>query len=189
MNYRFYIAFFIIFGIGTSAVFLVSSGYYPVAIVNGHFIPAKSFAHDYSIASTYYKNLLKAGNASSSAQTSLTEDQIGQSVLSQLIENALIDGGVRKEVGGNLNKMIDEKVNQAIAFPDAEKAISAFYGITLEDFKKDILVPQAKRDILTGNLLLKGEKIDDWLQTAKKSSSVIVLSGRFYWDGENVGVR
>jgi len=33
---------------------------------------------------------------------------------------------------------------------------------------------------------LKGQRIEDWLTAEKKSVSVVILSGKFYWNGEDV---
>lgn len=189
-KYRLYAIFFSIIALGIAAIIFISFGYYPIAVVNGHFITAKTFASDYAVASVYYDNILKTYEKSSSTPEILTPSQIQQSVLTGLIENALIEDGARKEIGNSLDKLVDEKVNQAADSDSGiEKAVKSIYGINMNDFKKEILVPQAERDVLTGSLFLKGQKIEDWLAAAKKSGNIMILSGKFYWDGENVNSK
>ncbi len=188
MKYKLYIVFLTIVGAGAIALFFASSGYYPIAVVGGRVITAKAFAKDYLMAEMYYKNVLKSAVGSSTA-AELTEEQIQQSVLYMLIENELVDIGAQKEVGGSVDDLVNKKIGEVATEPGIEKEIEAVYGVGFNDFKSEILVPQAKRDILTGNLLLKGKKIEDWLAEAKKSSKVIIFSGKFYWDGKNVSVR
>ncbi|MEK7546649.1 MAG: hypothetical protein AAB536_00490 [Patescibacteria group bacterium] len=183
---KLYAVFFIMVATGTAAVYFVSSGYYPIAVVNGKFISERAFADDYAVASLYYRNFLKTYQSSSSTPETLTPEQIQKSVLTGLIENILIDSGARKETGGDIDGLVKEKIDRAASGPDMEQAVKALYGLNIEDFKEEILAPQAKRDILTGSLFLKGEKIDDWLAAAKKSSRVLIFSGKFYWDGESV---
>lgn len=185
-KYKLYIIFFSIIALGVVAISFISFGYYPVAIVNGHLITARMFVSDYAVASVYYRNILKTYEKSSSTPDVLTPGQIQQSVLTGLIENVLIDDGARKEIGKDLDRLVNEKVVQAADTDGIEKAVKSVYGIDINDFKEEILVPQAERDVLTGSLFLKGQKIEDWLSAAKKSSSIMILSGKFYWDGENV---
>lgn len=190
-----YVVFFSIIAAGTVLFYLISSGYYPIAIVNNSFISARTFTDDYTAASFYYQNILKAYNsigavsstqASSSAPQIPTKLQIQQSVLNGLIESVLIDGGARKEIGKELDRIVEEKIAKAASARDMEKAAKAVYGIGFNDFKKEVLVPQAKRDALMGSLLLKGEKMDEWLANAKKTSRVVVFSDKFYWNGEEI---
>ena len=198
-NYKLYIVFFVIIGLGTAAIYFVSAGYYPIAIVSGDIITANTFMSNYETASAYYMNFLKTyGSINSPQETStqnvvgsltpqtLTPSQIQKSVLAGLIENILIEKGARKEMGKELDRLVGEKVSQAVEIPEIEKAVRTIYGLSLDDFKRDILVPQAERDILTGSLFLKGQRIEDWLTAEKKSVSVVILSGKFYWNGEDV---
>lgn len=192
MKYKFHIIFLSAVIVGTAVIYLVSAGYYPVALVGSRIITAKTFVKDYGMADMYYRNVLKAemnsqqNKDSSSTVPDLTPVQIQQAVLSMLIENTLVENGARREAGSSFDSIIDKKVNEAIAEPGIEKAIQTIYGVGLDDFKKEILAPQAERDILAGNLFLKGEKIEDWLAEKKRTSRVIIFSGKFYWDGEKV---
>ncbi len=186
---KFYVIFFSIIAFGVIAISLISYGYYPVAIVNGHFITAKLFANDYAITSAYYQSIVKSYKNSSSTPEILTSSEIQQSVLTGLIENVLIEDGARKEIGRDLNRLIDDKISKATDIEGIDKAVKSVYGMNMDDFKKEILVPQAERDVLTGSLFLKGQKIEDWLSAAKKSSRVMILSGKFYWDGESVASK
>ncbi len=186
---KLYAVFFSAIAFGIAAISFVSYGYYPVAIVNGHFITAKLFANDYAIASAYYQNIVKSYGNSSSTAGVLTSSEIQQSVLTGLIENVLIEDGARKEMGGDLSRLVNEKVSKATDIDGIDKAVKSVYGMSLDDFKKEILVPQAERDVLTGSLFLKGQKIEDWLSAAKKSSKVMILSGKFYWNGETVASK
>lgn len=197
-KYKLYIVFLVIIGLGTAAIYFVSAGYYPVAVVNGNIITANTFINNYDTASVYYGNFLKTYGSANSQQASSTEaevsstppiltpSQIQKSVLAGLIENILIEKGARQEMGKDLDRLVAEKVSQAVEVPEIEKAVRTIYGLSLNDFKKNVLVPQAERDILTGSLFLKGQKIEDWLAAEKKSSRILIFSGKFYWDGENV---
>ena len=188
-KYKFYIIFFVIIGFGISMFSFISSGYYPIALVDGNLITARTFLNDYIAASSYYDNLVKANKSASSSVPALSHEDIQKSVMAGLIENALIKNGARKEIGNDLSRLVDEKVNEVTNAPGMEKTVLALYGLNLGDFKKEILIPQAERDVLTGSLFLRGEKIEDWLAAAKKSGSIMIFSGKFYRNGQDVASR
>ena len=188
-EYKFYIVFFLIIGFGIATFSFISSGYYPIALVNGNLIIARTFLNDYIAVSSYYDNLVKANQLASSSIPALSREDIQKSVMAGLIENALIRKGAQKEIGSDLSRLVDEKINQVTNTPGIEKTVLALYGLNFNDFKKEILAPQAERDVLTGSLFLKGEKIEDWLAAAKKSGRIMIFSGKFYWNGEDVVSR
>ncbi len=188
-KYKFYIVFLLIIGAGLSALMLISLGYYPIALVNNHFISAKTFLKDYGAASIYYDNVLKTYRSDASRDKVLQPSNLQRSVLTQLVENTLIEAEARRIVGPDFDRLVGEKVDQAGNDPRLEKAAQALYGLNLGDFKKEILLPQAERDVLTGRLYLEDKKIDNWLQNAKKSGRVIIFSGQFYWNGDTVEAK
>ena len=182
-----------------AGLLFISYGYYPIAFVNhphssmggmnGTFISARTFLKNYGVASVYYANFLKTYQPTASDAARLSSDDISRAVMDQLVENVLIDQGAEKEVGGDLGVLVKEKVDQASSDPELGKKAEALYGLSIGDFREKVLKPQAERDILTGRLFLRGEKIDDWLANAKQSSRVVFFSGRFHWNGTSVENR
>lgn len=185
-KYRRQIVIVIVVVAGLAGLFLVSLGYYPIAIVNGIFITARTFTKDYGAASMYYANYLKIYRFPGSDAAPLSSDDIARAVMDQLIENALAAQGAEKEAGSDLENLVNEKINEAVKNSQLENAAKTLYGLSLDDFKNEVLKPQAERDILTGRLFLKGQNIDTWLADAKKSARVIFFSGRFRWNGTEV---
>lgn len=167
---------------GLAILLLVSLGYYPIMLVNARFVSARTFRKNYAAESKLYQNFLKTSK--SNDQAPLASGDIARSALTRLVENRLIDEEARNELGEDLASMVREKIKLADGNPQIEKGAQVLYGLDLADFKDEILVPQAERDILTGRLFLKGIKIDDWLRDAKKSSRVVIFSGEFRWNGE-----
>ena len=189
MKYKPYIIFLLIVSILLFFILLISFGYYPIVIVNGHFISKRTFLKNYGAAAVYYQNFLKTYRQNYLPEKTANSDDIQRSVLTQLIENSIVEGGARKEVGADLNALVEEKVSQASKEAGLDKKVQTLYGMYLDDFKKEILEPQAELDILTGRLFLTGENIDDWLGYAKKSAKVVIFSPQFRWNGDIVEMR
>jgi hypothetical protein len=171
-----------------AGLLFISYGNYPIAIVNGSFISAQTYLKDYRALSLFNANLLKISPPSSDV-ISTTPDEIARQTMDQLVENALVEQAAKKEAGGDFSALVGEKVDEAANKPQLESAAKTLYGLDIEDFKNEVLRPQAVRDILTGRLFLKGQNIDEWLAAEKKSARVIFFSGRFRWDGDHVELK
>ncbi len=187
--YKPYIIFVLLIVLGIAVLFLISAGYYPVAMVNGQIISARTFLKNYEAASLYYGNAVKTYRPILESSSSLTTVQLQMSILDQLIENALIDVEVKKELGADFEYLLSNKMNSLTTDQELPRAVKTIYGLDMEEFKSEILAPQAEREILMGRLFLRGEKIDNWLANAKKNSSVRIFSSRLYWGGEEVKAR
>lgn len=189
MNYKPYIIFVSIMAAGICAVFLVSQGYYPVAMVQNSFVSERTFNEEYQAASLYYKNAMKTYGSLLNQSSTLSDMDIEVSVMDQIIEDRIIRDKAQKEVGGDLGELINSKVGKYASDENLAKAATALYGLNIKSFMANILVPQATREILTGRLSLRGEKIDEWLVSAKKSARVVIFSPQFRWDGERVSSK
>lgn len=167
------------------AVYLVASDRYPIAMVNGQAIGAKRFRSQYRAAQTYLGNARKAV-AGTSTSSNIPDSELQAVVLDQLIESTLAQQGAEKEVGGDLDYLVENKMANYDSDQKLAAAASGLYGISYADFRKDFLVPQAEADILLGRLYLRGEKLEDWLKNARASARVSIFSSKFRWDGSKV---
>jgi len=187
-RYKIYIIFAFIVAAGLAAAFLVSRGHYPAALVDGELISANRFALDYSAASLYYQNLLKTyGPAVQGGE--LNPMDLELAVMNQLIDESLIKEGAAREVGGDLQYLLENKLSKFRDDANLSRAAAAIYGLDENNFASEVLIPQATRDILAGRLFLRGQKIEDWLLAARKSARVVIFSRKFRWDGEKAVVR
>jgi len=170
---------------------IASLNYYPVISVNNVPISAKKVNINMRAAIYYfntYKKLEEDRGLNQNASTSLKElsgEEIKLFVLNQLIENELIHQEVKKRIGSNLKDLIDEKINNYLN-SEIESAALEIYGLNKNDFKNEILIPQAEKDILAGRLFLENKNIADWLKEQKKQAKVIVFDKKFKWNGENL---
>jgi len=165
--------------------------YYPVISVNNVPISAKKLNINMRAAIYYlntYKKLQEERGFNQNAFASLKElsqEEIKLFVLNQLIENELIHQEAEKRIGSNLKDLVNEKINNYLN-PELESAALEIYGLNKNDFKNEILIPQAEKDILAGRLFLENKNIADWLKEQKKQAKIIVFDKKIKWNGENL---
>ena len=73
---------------------------------------------------------------------------------------------------------------------DFKNAVATLYGLTTEDFFEIVLRPQARREILEGQIVkgLQGN-FTSWLAKARAEASVVVVAHFFRWDGQQVQLK
>lgn len=161
---------------------LISAGYYPIAIADGSLITAHRFRINYEAAYNYYQKAAKFYNSTSTFNTA----DFQASIFNQLVDNILIENELKKELGGNFNLVLNNKLKDINENQSLESNVAKIYGVDYSIFKQEVFVPEAEKDILTGRLFLNGQKLDDWLKSARSSARIIVLSPNFYWDGQEM---
>lgn len=155
---------------------------YDVATVNGASITARQFSANYRMSSFLVNNIRKA-NATT---TLMSDNELKAIVLTELIERSLVESAVKAEVGDDLNDLVARKVEKYANDATLKNAALTLYGGTFEEYKQEVLIPQAERDILAGRLYLKKQTYDAWAVEAKKSAHVEIFSKDFFWNGSVV---
>jgi len=187
-KYKPYLLFLTLVVIGLIVVALISNGFYPVIMVNNNFVSARTFWKNYQAGQTYYLNMIKLYGPED--YKSLTSDSLKLSILTQLVENAIIEDAVEDEVGEDVGILVSGKIEE---FRNdnriKEESVQSLYGLDIGDFREEILIPLARQEVLAGRLFLQGKDFDEWLLEAKRSSSVKILSPQFFWDGEEVKIK
>ena len=185
-EYKFYAIFAAIVVCGFSFAFIVMAGYYPIAMVNGSTISAKAYNMEYAAANSYYSKVLQKYGAQAFGGKELSPADIRSLAMQKLIEDILINGGAATEAGADLSALVQTKLQSSNINGDLMTAAATLYGLSENDFRNLVLIPQAKRDVLSGRLFLKGQKIEDWLASAEKLAKVSIFSNQFKWNGANV---
>lgn len=191
-EYRPYAIFLGIVGAGLIFAFFISAGYYPVAVIDGRMLTHHKLRTALAAASTYYTTVRETARRAPSPGeeiSALTARDIEQVIFTELIENHIVHFALRKELGEDWNDVIENKVGKFDDDGELRIAARTLYRMTFDDFRAQILVPQAERDLLRGRLFLTGENFEEWLARAKKESRVRILSRQFYWDGSEVKAR
>ncbi len=168
---------------------VLSTGSYPIAVVNGSMISANRFQKNYAATLVYYSNLLKSseGNSTSTAALAkITPTDLQVNVLDQLVVAKLVEVGAKREVGSDLMELVNDKIGDYAKDEKIRNGAERLYGMGFADFRAETLVPQAEMDILSGRLFLRDEDFQTWLADARRSANVRIFSPKFTWDGEKV---
>lgn len=183
LQYQTYILFIAIVAVGLTFTFLVLGGYYPIAMVEGTLVSAHTFNVEYAASTRYYQNMVKTYG---SQVPTLGTDDIKLLTMENIIENVLVAKAAQKEVGGDLNGLIQNKLSAYSSDASLLQAATGLYGFNKNDLWNLVLMPQAERDILSGRLFLKNQKFDDWLTQAKQSANISLFSGGLKWTPQGV---
>lgn len=162
---------------------------YTIAVVNGTSIPVNEFSKNVRAASVYYGRVQESYDTAKKPAPGLNEKDIKAAVLTQLVESVIIGEAAKREVGDELDALVEERIAKYRDDESLATASKNLYGLSKADFMKEVLVPQAKQDIVRGRLFLKGVSFDPWLKQAKKDAIVHIFSKEFTWNGETVAAR
>lgn len=183
---HFFVTFLTLIFMGLLGYYILHSGYYPIAIVNGELIGAYRLNKESSARYTYYTRTAAISGIDVRENNSFIVE-LRQSVLSGLIDETIINQELRKLFNSDIQAVAERRVGEHEAeIGELDTVASVLYGLSLEDFKKIVLVPQAKKDLLREKLAERGNDADKWIIDAKKSARVRIFSTRFSWNGAAV---
>ncbi len=193
--------FGVLIGIGALIVIviigLVLTGFYPIAFVGIKPITWHNFKENSAAAYHYYKMTLQTyGGSQEDLNKPENIQEINRAVLDKLIENEIIFKSLNSIPKANeiVRNKIEQALKQAINPKDnIKEAVNTLYGLTVDEFTKLVLVPQARKEVLEGRLFLENSSnsngFDEWLKKAKKDVKVLILLNDFKWDGEKVVLK
>ncbi len=185
------IAFAIIMAFGVGAYEAVKSGNYPVVIVDFNLITEKEVQKDFSAAYKYFQNaLLVSGSDPHALETLEAHKEIRRATLDKLITDQLIYKELEIRLKDDFKPIADKNIEQYIQNnKNISEGAEKIYGLSLADFKDQVLLPEAYKEILQGRMFLNKENFDEWMKNKKSKASVIVLSPDLQWDGSSVKLR
>ncbi|HEY4525491.1 MAG TPA: SurA N-terminal domain-containing protein [Candidatus Paceibacterota bacterium] len=170
-----------ILGIG-----LVSLNRYPIITVNGSPVSANRFWRNYQGALKYYENARKNLPAEQAPTSTPSGIEMQAEILTQMVEAELISQGAQKEIGKDLDFLVQNKISRYENNQSLAQAANTLYGMTYKEFQDEVMVPQAEKEILAGRFYMSGDNFEEWFAKLKKDASVNIFSKGFRWDGERV---
>lgn len=162
--------------VGSAIFYVMHFRLYPVALVGSQAIFADQF---YRVADSAFKFYLNASEVyqkklpSKSDAEKLYSD-IKRATLDRFVEDGIFNRELAARFGASAANLVDKKL--ANVDNDKLKAgVAQLYGLTMQEFKKMVLEPEAEREILIENFQSKNENFDMWLASAKSKVGVTVL--------------
>lgn len=169
------------------AAALMGFGFLPVLKVNGRAASYAEFSEVYGALKTF-ESVSAGASGGADAAPALEFKRLA---LADLVDNLLLNELISKsapELFQKAESMAEEvlKDEKNASLGEASRRI---YGLGLRDFKKFVLLPQAKRDALTEYYRGDEEKLSKiWLGLRKNAEVKIYYPG-YFWDGEDVRIK
>lgn len=174
---------YILFAILLTVFFVGGGGFYPVARVNSDFVWAFNFNRNLAAAEKFYQvNQSRSVFGWQDLNPALRRN-ISMAVLQNLIEEKII-----LESGKNIpdfRSSFSLKARQISAEVEAEvldQNIGAIYGWDMETFKKRIIDPEARREVLVGFISSQGWNFDQWFLKKKQEAKIRIFRSDLGWD-------
>jgi hypothetical protein len=190
MNKKTIIIISLVLAVGVGAYIIISRSY-PVVLVGAKTISAGELTDYYNGAYKYYQNMLELYMKDTAVlNADETKKEIERAVLEELIENALIDGELRRLMSAEeINGIVQEKISKIGDIEKIEKGAAVLYGFSADAFRQKVLIPQAKSDILKDRIFLENGNFEEKLKELKRSAKVAILIPGFSWNGESVVIK
>lgn len=172
----------IFYGSAAAGVVLIAlvviwkSDRYPILMVNGVSIPARE----------YYAQIQGFERYRRVARDPVDANLVKNAVLMSLIADVIVRAELERR--GAVTKA-EEEVQAAIADKqdELEKSVPELYGWDIEMFRRFMLDPQARQNVLAAELKNEGQEFSDWLRGALLAASVSVYGIPYEWsDGRLV---
>ncbi len=175
-HHNFKIGLVVLLFLGLSSFYVVHYGFYPIAIMNGEIVLARDYYQIVNSGYVFYTSALatyQKVKLSVPDANKLYQD-ITKASFDKLIEQKLIDKEflLRNGISG---KALVDKTLLSIKNDNLKEPVAKLYGLTLPEFKKIILEPQAKRELLIEDFKVRQENFNDWLNNAKNNVRLRVL--------------
>lgn len=185
MNKKFQISLIVLIFL-ISVGWLIFNGIYPVALVGFKPIFAKDFNKNYSASMVYYEKALKTyAKDSQTLEANEIKKEIKRAVLDNLIESILIERELKKELNQkDFNNLVEKKIGEIAESLTINKATETLYGFSFDEFKKRVLEPQAKKEILSDRLFLASIDFDERMKSVRSQANIMIFFPGLSWNGE-----
>lgn len=180
--------FFVLMCSGAATYVVIRTGVYPVAIVNSEMISARLFERELGVALNYYTDTLR-GNEITPPPGQDFIRELRRAVLDDLIEKRLIRQLAREAIGENLPALVNEKIGFLDEGDENIPAtIESLYGMSLEEFRELVMIPEAERVILKNELFAdeKDRVFAEYLEGQRNEAKVYVFSDLLAWRGGKI---
>lgn len=183
------LGFLIFIGVIAVVYFIFSSKVYPVATVNGGLISAHAFQITSVAAEQYYTNLLGTyGGSASTTQEEFTS-AMRRIALQALIEDSLVKAYLETIYEpAPLELAVNKRVDEVLAASDGQTAAAAqeLFGVTAEEFKEVVLLPQARIELLKKELEIKQIDPGVWMDEQLHAAIVTITLRDLTWGDAQV---
>ncbi|MBI2021229.1 hypothetical protein HYS99_01810 [Candidatus Giovannonibacteria bacterium] len=154
----------------------------PALKINGEVVSMAEFNKVLTAIETF-ENAGKSGNNES--RTDIKKRALENIIESKLLDIALRTANARLEEQSEILLQGAIKENSSASLTEAGQKL---YGLTLEDFKKIVLLPQAKKDALLDHYKNDPQELNRILDIIQKNTAVKIYYPGYSWENGEVTV-
>lgn len=173
-----------------SAYYTIQTGNYPIAYVDGNFVLRNDYEASLESALHYY-DVLNTGLNIKDDENFLRKGlpDLKMALLDKMVMDKLILNRLKNILGSDLFRMTEDKITSAIKQAPSINSVASLYGLNLPDFKKIVLEPQARLELLEGRFDIDKKDFTSWSKEARVNAKVYVFAAGLKWDGEKVSLK
>jgi hypothetical protein len=177
--------------LGLFGYYAIRVGLYPVAIVNGAPLSAQRFLRTVQSVRHYYAQALTRYTPEQLGLSGpVTDQEVRRATLEKMIEDELVLKTLESTVGDTLSSLVSSKLASIdTAGSDFVQSVTTLYGLSVDEFREAVLIPQARSEILQESPAVQESGAEEWLSRAKAQASIRVFASDLAWDGSKVTVR
>jgi len=185
---KFYYSLFVLLVIGAvGLLFVFRAGWYPLVLVNSNLVWAREVDKNYQLAFRYYEQALITYKATDSQQRQkIAGNDLRRAIVSEIIDRLLVKNSLKVLTKGERDNLVAQKINKYLRDPRLEAAALTLFNLNPNDFREVVLVPQAEREILKGQLATEGRDLTAWLAEQKKQAKIYFFTNEFEWNDGTV---
>jgi uncharacterized protein (DUF885 family) len=179
---RFTIGIAIVVLLVLGAIFV---GAFPVARVNGSTIWYHKYQNNADALQQYHEKSQKAATDKSLTPEEVSE--VRRQVLQNIIANIIVEKYITAHYSlKDLQKEADEVTNQAMKSETVNqellpKATQELYGWSVEEYKKQVLMPTALQQVLEEHVQKDGKNFAEIMSTELKNAKVSLMFVPWEW--------
>jgi len=158
-------------------------GYYPVIVFGNGVILERELQQSVDAARSYYeRDIASAKAAGVEAEALGAVPDFEALAVEDLVERRLIRAALRERLSAAALREALADLLDPTTSPAFRRDATSFYGIDFETVFREVLLPQAERDMLRADIVLNGEQFEAWLLEAKKSQRALILIPGLSWE-------
>lgn len=170
-----------------AVIIVLFLGLYPVAIVEGSLVLKRTWVMSEMSTRKFIDAQVNAGAFSAdSIKDAEFLSELKRSTLTFLIEDLILEQEgklLREDFRITSVERMEDALKEGNNLREAARTV---YGLTFDQLKSLVLLPQARRDVAGEILRVQGRDFDSWLREVKKEKSVKLFFVSYEWDGEKV---
>lgn len=174
----FYSLFLILIFGAVVAIFLFRAGWYPLALVNGDLIWGFFYEQEVNLALKYYDQLIK-DRALNEMQKEDINVEIRRSALEKIIQDVVLADRAEGDLGATVQSEIDSRLAKYMTDKKLEEVANNYFNMTLENFKKMILEPQALKEIYAEKFKADKKDFNSWFKERLRAASVTLFTSEY----------